>query len=173
MQFWECLSDEHGLDEEGMYHGSSTLQLERIYVYYEESASAKYVPRTILVDLEPGVLDSIKAGTVGRLFNPNSYIHGQSGASNNWAKGHYTDGAELSESVIEQVRKTAETCECLQGFQIMHSIGGGSGSGLGTLLLQNLSAEYPDRLTTSFTVCPSPKVSDFVRFCRKSFVIEL
>lgn len=135
------------------------MQVERMYVYFDEAASAKFVPRSVLVDLEPGVLDSIKCGPFGRLFKPENFISGSSGASNNWAKGHYTDGAELSESVIEQVRKTAETCECLQGFQMMHSIGGGSGAGLGTLLLQNLSAEYPDRLATSFTVCPSPKVS--------------
>lgn len=34
---------------------------------------------------------------------------------NNWAKGHYTEGAELVESVMDVVRKEAEGCDCLQG----------------------------------------------------------
>lgn len=32
------------------------------------------------------------------------------------------------------------------GFQIMQSIGGGSGSGLGSLVLNRLREEYPDRM---------------------------
>ena len=111
------------------------MQVERMYVYFDEAASVKFVPRSVLVDLEPGVLDSIKCRPFGRLFKPENFISSSSSASNNWAKNHYTDSAELSKSVIEHVRKTAETCKCLQGLQMMHSIGGGSGAGLGTLLL--------------------------------------
>ena len=39
-----------------MYEGTSDLQLERINVYYNEAAAGKYVPRAILLDLEPGNL---------------------------------------------------------------------------------------------------------------------
>ena len=39
----------------------------------------------------------------------------QPGAGNNWAKGHYTEGAELIDSVLDVVRKEAESCDCLQG----------------------------------------------------------
>lgn len=39
----------------------------------------------------------------------------QTGAGNNWAKGHYTEGAELIDSVLDVVRKEAESCDCLQG----------------------------------------------------------
>ena len=38
---------------------------------------------------------------------------------NNWAKGHYTEGAELVDDVLDVVRKEAETCDALQGFQVM------------------------------------------------------
>ncbi|KAL1445212.1 hypothetical protein MTO96_045146 [Rhipicephalus appendiculatus] len=89
-KFWEVISDEHGIDPTGSYHGDSDLQLERINVYYNEAC-------------------------------------GQSGAGNNWAKGHYTEGAELVDSVLDIVRKEAEACDCLQGFQLTHSLGGGTG----------------------------------------------
>ncbi|KAK8761960.1 hypothetical protein V5799_026772, partial [Amblyomma americanum] len=82
---------------------------------------------------------------------------GQSGAGNNWAKGHYTEGAELVDSVLDVVRKEAESCDCLQGFQLAHSLGGGTGSGMGTLLISKIREEYPDRIMNTFSVMPSPK----------------
>jgi len=161
-KFWEVVSEEHGIDPSGIYAGDSPLQLERINVYYNEVSGNKYVPRALLVDLEPGVLDAVKASPMGNMFRPDNFIHAQSGAGNNWAKGHYTEGAELVESVIDVVRKEAENCDCLQGFQICHSLGGGTGSGLGTLLISKIREEFPDRMMCTFSVMPSPKVSDTV-----------
>ncbi|CAB4412524.1 unnamed protein product [Rhizophagus irregularis] len=160
--FWEVISDEHGIDCTGSYNGDSDLQLERISVYYNEASGEKYVPRAVLVDLEPGTMDSIRAGPFGRLFRPDNFVFGQSGAGNNWAKGHYTEGAELVDSVLDVVRKEAESCDCLQGFQITHSLGGGTGAGMGTLLISKIREEYPDRMMCTFSVVPSPKVSDTV-----------
>jgi len=73
----------------------SDLQLERINVYYNEATGGKYVPRAVLVDLEPGTMDSVRSGPFGQIFRPDNFVFGQSGAGNNWAKGHYTEGAEL------------------------------------------------------------------------------
>ena len=80
------------------------IQAERIEVYYKSGESDKYVPRAILVDLEPGTMDSIRAGAMGELFKPDNYCFGQSGAGNNWAKGHYTEGEKKSH-VTCQIRK--------------------------------------------------------------------
>ncbi|MBZ3874386.1 Tubulin beta-2A chain [Sciurus carolinensis] len=161
-KFWEVISDEHGIDPTGSYHGDSDLQLERINVYYNEAAGNKYVPRAILVDLEPGTMDSVRSGPFGQIFRPDNFVFGQSGAGNNWAKGHYTEGAELVDSVLDVVRKESESCDCLQGFQLTHSLGGGTGSGMGTLLISKIREEYPDRIMNTFSVMPSPKVSDTV-----------
>jgi len=60
------------------------------------------------------------------------------------------------------VRKETERCDCPQGFQLCHSLGGGTGSGMGTLLLLKIRDTYPDRITTTYSVYPSPKVSDTV-----------
>jgi tubulin beta len=161
-KFWTVINNEHGVNMDGIYKGDSDLQLERINVYYNEASGGKFVPRSIFVDLEPGVLDSIKCSEVGKLFRPDNFINGDSGAGNNWAKGFYTDGAELLEDVLDLARKEAENCECLQGFQVTHSIGGGTGSGMGTLCLGKVTEEYPDRIVCTFSVIPSPKVSDVV-----------
>lgn len=47
---------------------------------------------------------------------------------------------------------------CFQGFQLTHSLGGGTGSGMGTLLISKVREEYPDRIMSSLSVVPSPKV---------------
>ncbi|XP_076151854.1 tubulin beta-2A chain isoform X5 [Alosa pseudoharengus] len=113
-KFWEVISDEHGIDPTGSYQGDSDLQLERINVYYNEASGNKFVPRAILVDLEPGTMDSVRSGPFGQIFRPDNFVFGQSGAGNNWAKGHYTEGAELVDSVLDVVRKESENCDCLQ-----------------------------------------------------------
>jgi len=161
-KFWEVISEEHAIAADGSYHGTSDLQIERINVYYNEVAGQKYVPRAVLVDLEPGTMDVIQSGPLGGLFRPDNFIFGQSGAGNNWAKGHYTEGAELVDNVLDVVRKEAEGCDCLQGFQLTHSLGGGTGSGMGTLLISKIREEFPDRMMATFSVVPSPKVSDTV-----------
>eukprot|EP00917_Polyrhabdina_sp_WS-2016_P005581 GHVP01012477.1.p1 GENE.GHVP01012477.1~~GHVP01012477.1.p1 ORF type:complete len:441 (+),score=97.00 GHVP01012477.1:50-1324(+) len=161
-KFWEVISEEHGVNSNGIYEGDSDLQLERINVYYNEAYNKKYVPRSILIDLEPGTMDAVKSGPFGGLFRPDNFIFGSSGAGNNWAKGHYTEGAELIESVFDVVRKEAELCDCLQGFQITHSLGGGTGAGLGTLLVSKIKEEFPDRIICTFSVAPSPRASDTV-----------
>ncbi|GAB7348605.1 hypothetical protein MBLNU459_g6987t2 [Dothideomycetes sp. NU459] len=160
--FWQTISGEHGLDGAGVYNGTSDLQLERMNVYFNEASGNKYVPRAVLVDLEPGTMDAVRAGPFGQLFRPDNFVFGQSGAGNNWAKGHYTEGAELVDQVLDVVRREAESCDCLQGFQITHSLGGGTGAGMGTLLISKIREEFPDRMMATFSVMPSPKVSDTV-----------
>ncbi|GJQ14103.1 hypothetical protein GpartN1_g5894.t1 [Galdieria partita] len=161
-KFWEVISKEHGISQTGLYEGDSPSQLDRINVYYNEATGARYVPRAVLIDLEPGTIDAVKASPYGKLFRPDNFVYGQSGAGNNWAKGHYTEGAELIDNVLDVVRREAEACDCLQGFQITHSLGGGTGSGLGTLLISKIREEYPDRMMGTYSVVPSPKVSDTV-----------
>jgi len=161
-KFWEVICDEHAIDNSGASFGQDPSLVDKINVYFNEVRKTRYVPRCILLDLEPGVLDSIRASPSGKLFRPDSFVFGQSGAGNNWAKGHYTEGAELIDSVLDVVRKEAEGCDCLQGFQVTHSLGGGTGSGMGTLLVRKIREEYPDRMLATFSVFPSPKVSDTV-----------
>jgi len=161
-KFWETISEEHGIAGNGKYEGDNDMQLERVNVYYNEASGGKYVPRAILVDLEPGTMESIRSGSHGDLFRPDNFVFGQSGAGNNWAKGHYTEGAELVDSVMDVVRKECEGCDCIQGFQLAHSLGGGTGSGLGTLIMTKIREEFPDRIMNTFSVVPSPKVSDTV-----------
>ena len=64
------ISKEHGIDPSGMYHGDNVLQKERLNVYYTEANGGRYVPRAILIDLEPGTMDNVRESPYGRLFRP-------------------------------------------------------------------------------------------------------
>jgi len=175
--FWKAVFLEHDLDKNGQYAkpegGAKDADgdgipdtLENVDVYFrpttEEKLNAKYIPRAVLVDLEPGTMDVIKGCDIGSVFKPDNMCFGANGAGNNWAKGHYTEGAELVEEVLDKIRQEIEQCDAPQGFQLFHSLGGGTGSGMGTLLLLKIRDGYPDRITTTYSVYPSPKVSDTV-----------
>jgi tubulin beta len=127
-------------------------------------------------------MDAVRSGPYGELFRPDNFVFGHSGAGNNWAKGHYTEGAELVDTVLDVLRREAEACDCLQGFQMAHSLGGGTGSGMGTLLISKMKEEYPDRIMTTFSVLPSPKVTKSLRgiqhdncslFCESILILNL
>ena len=42
---------------------------------------------------------------MGKFFNPDNFFSGDNGAGNNWAKGNYTEGAEIVDSVLDEIRK--------------------------------------------------------------------
>ena len=73
------------------------------------------MPRSILVDLDPSSLNSATSGPLGKLFKPDSIVAGRAGAANNWAKGHYTEGAEMMDQTLEVIRREAESCDLIQG----------------------------------------------------------
>jgi tubulin beta len=56
---------------------------------------------------------------------------------------------------MRAVRKEAEHCECLEGFQLTHSLGGGTGSGMGSLLMARLREEFPKKILTTYSVLPA------------------
>ena len=104
-KFWEVISKEHTIDPMSTYLGNSDLQFDRINVYCNEANGGCYVSRAILMDLEPGTMDSVRAGPFGWPVGPVNFVFGQPGAGNNWTKGHCTEGAELIDSVPDVVRK--------------------------------------------------------------------
>ena len=110
--------------------------------FFSETGSGKHVPRAIYVDLEPSVCDEIRTGKNKALYHPEQIISGKEDASNNYARGHYTTGKEIVDQVLDRVRKLADNCTGLQGFLVFHATGGGTGSGLGSLLLERLSVDY-------------------------------
>ncbi|CAH2353145.1 tubulin beta chain [[Candida] railenensis] len=153
--FWDKICGEHGLDRNGNYHGNEEIQQAKLDVYFNEVSSEKYIPRAVLVDLDPAAINEVKDSKNGTLFTPDNLVSGQRSTENIWSTGFHTSGAELADSVMDVVRREAEACDFLQGFQITHSLSGGTGSGMGSLLMTKIREEYPDRMMATFSVVPS------------------
>jgi hypothetical protein len=83
---------------------------------------------------------------------------------NGWidARGHYTVGKEKIDVILDKVRRLADNCTGLQGFFVFHSFGGGTGSGLGALLLEHLSTDYGKKSKLEFCVYPAPQLANSV-----------
>merc|ERR1712036_72460 len=64
---------------------------------------------------------------------------------------------EIVDPCLDRIRKLADNCTGLQGFLFFNAVGGGTGSGLGSLLLERLSVDYGKKSKLGFTVYPSPR----------------
>jgi len=141
--------------------------------FFQETGNGKHVPRAILVDLEPSVVDETRTGTYRSLFHPEQLISGKEDAANNYARGHYTVGKELIDIVLERLRKQSEQCTGLQGFLIFHSFGGGTGSGFTSLLMERLSVDYGKKSNLEHSDCSFMVDNEAIYdICRRNLDVE-
>lgn len=110
--------------------------------------------RALLIDMECGPLTETMKGPLGSLFNEAQYIMDVSGAGNNFAHGYYAYGPQYHEKFLDSIAKNLEQCDSLQAFFLTHSLGGGTGSGVGTYVIHLLHDEYPK--VTRFSTCVYP-----------------
>ncbi len=158
--FWTGVCEEHAINPDLTSNDMEIAASNQ--VFFEEVDGSRFVPRSVMIDLEPGVADSIQASAYGRVFNPENIVTGTNGAGNCWATGFYSEGAEIIDSVLERTRKLAEGCDSMEGFILTHSMGGGTGSGLGARVIKELRAEFHDRMIHTYSVFPSKSVSDVI-----------
>lgn len=111
--------------------------------------------RAVLIDMEEGVVNNLLKGPMQDVFDTRQLITSQSGSGNNWAVGYGHYGALYREEISDTIRRATELCDCLQSFLVLHSMGGGTGSGLGTYVLELLADEYPDVYRFVTAVYPS------------------
>lgn len=99
-----------------------------------------------------------------QLYNPeNIYLskHG-GGAGNNWASG-YSQGEKLHEDIFDIIDREADGSDSLEGFVLCHSIAGGTGSGMGSYIMERLADRFPKKLLQTYSVFPNQdEISDVV-----------
>lgn len=121
-----------------------------------QADDTRYVPRAILVDLEPRVLDTIQNAPYGGIYNSENIFTSKDGggAGNIWANG-YAQGEKISEELMDMIDREADGSDSLEGFSLLHSIAGGTGSGLGSFLLERLNDHFPKKLIQTYSVFPA------------------
>ncbi|KAH0946249.1 hypothetical protein HN011_005700 [Eciton burchellii] len=163
-EFWKRLCAEHGISPEGILEDYAIEGTDRKDVFFYQSDDEHYIPRAVLLDLEPRVIHTIMNSPYSKLYNPeNIYLskHG-GGAGNNWASG-YHQGEKLQEEIFDILDREADGSDSLEGFVLCHSIAGGTGSGMGSFMLESLADRFPKKLIETYSVFPNQdEISDVV-----------
>ena len=152
---WRNYCLEHYIDTNGHYlkqkefryrkYGPTKQAIAEDYsfmCFFEVTGDHQYVARNLMVDLEPNVIDDIKNSKYSKIYDPEFLLSGSEDAANNFARGHYTVGKEMIDKVNDRLRKLVDNCDNVQGFVINHAVGGGTGSGLGALMLERIAVDY-------------------------------
>ncbi|CAL5382159.1 unnamed protein product [Camellia sinensis] len=144
MEFWKQLCLEHGISKDGILEDFATQEPggDRKDVFFYQADDQHYIPRALLIDLEPRVINGIQNSEYRNLYNhENVFIadHG-GGAGNNWASG-YHQGKGVEEDIMDMIDREADGSDSLEGFVLCHSIAGGTGSS-GKLAFKLNSAYY-------------------------------
>ncbi|KAJ5097100.1 gamma tubulin MipA [Penicillium angulare] len=152
-QFWQQLCLEHGISQDGNLEEFATEGGDRKDVFFYQSDDTRYIPRAILLDLEPRVLHGIQSGPYKNIYNPENFFIGENGvgAGNNWGAG-YAAGEGVQEEIFDMIDREADGSDSLEGFMLLHSIAGGTGSGLGSFLLERMNDRFPKKLIQTYSV---------------------
>ncbi|ODV61314.1 gamma-tubulin [Ascoidea rubescens DSM 1968] len=172
-QFWQQICAEHGISLDGefdaslysannnnssnspFYNENNILIDDRKNIFFYESDNNRYTPRSILIDLEPRVLSTIQ-NKLPNLFNPKNYYSAKngSGAGNNWLSG-FNYSYQHNEELLDVINKEIDSCDNFEGFKLIHSVAGGTGSGLGSYCLESLNDNFPKKLINTYSIFPS------------------
>lgn len=168
-EFWKQLCLEHGIDPTGQLKEDPTIAAsttlnshkptkidDRKDVFFYQSDDEHYIPRALLIDLEPRIVNRLTSGTYSQLFNPENCFVAEDGggAGNNWASG-FRQGEQHHEQVLDMIDREADNSDSLEGFVLCHSIAGGTGSGMGSYLLEALNDYFPKKLVQTYSVFPN------------------
>ncbi|XP_076360751.1 tubulin gamma-1 chain isoform X1 [Tachypleus tridentatus] len=163
-EFWKKLCAEHGISPEGVLEDYATEGSDRKDVFFYQADDDHYIPRAVLLDLEPRVIHTIMNSPYAKLYNPeNIYLSkAGGGAGNNWAVG-FSQGERLYEEIFDIIDREADGSDSLEGFVLGHSIAGGTGSGMGSYILEKLNDRFPKKLIETYSVFPNQdEISDVV-----------
>lgn len=133
--YWQRLCAEHGINKEGILEEWATEGGDRKDVFFYQADDEHYIPRAILVDLEPRVclllhfvlsrnlqlwfiwqvINNILTSPYANLYNPENIFVSKDGggAGNNWAQG-YSAGERIYEEVMEMIDREAEGSDSLE-----------------------------------------------------------
>jgi tubulin gamma len=119
-----------------------------------------FIPRSLQLDLEPRVINAILSSPYRSLYNPeNFYVSSEGGgAGNNWASG-YHQASSVHDTLMDMIDREADGSDSLEGFVLAHSIAGGTGSGMGSYLLEQLNDHFPKKLIQTYSVFPNQSQS--------------
>lgn len=126
-------------------------------VWFNHGQHGEMRARAILVDSEVKVLSNLAQmpkKCYWSFSKSNIVSSFDEGAGNNFALGYSVIGPKIEDGVMEVLRKESERCDKLNGIISLASCSGGTGSGVGTFILENIYKTLPSKNLISVLVSP-------------------
>jgi len=122
----------------------------------KNETNIKIKARAILIDSEIKVIKNIINKTKGKswIYDENNIYHEQIGAANNWSFGYYMHGPKAYQTIKNRIQIEVENCIDFDGFLILQSLAGGTGSGLGSYFTEKLRQDYPYASILNLAIWP-------------------
>ncbi|CAL5977304.1 Alpha-tubulin [Hexamita inflata] len=140
---WQLFCIEHCLDRAGKQYSKNQYYPESDFLsFFTERQGNKFVPRAVFVDTDSAAIDQIRAST---LFDPSSLVSSENKPA-------------LVEEALNQIRIKAEECDNFQGFVLYRSLAGGTGSRIGSVLLEEISSKYERKTKVEMALFPSKNI---------------
>ncbi|XP_044756462.1 tubulin delta chain-like isoform X1 [Coccinella septempunctata] len=136
---------------EDVKNDNSSYSMQSLNKWFNISCNGKYEPRSILIDTETKVINSRQKTTYG-FENIIAGCHG--GSANNWAFGYNVNSYTLIDLILDKVRIETEKSDYMQSFLNIASSSGGTGSGIGCKVVEELKDGYPNKLIINAIVLP-------------------
>ena len=167
--FWSVICDEHMIEHiSGNFVGMQENEdlLANSAVFFNKSKQERFTPRTLCCDLNlDDMIQVLQSSKMFPLYSSRNIIGSNDGSGNCYARAFHTDGLSLAQQTMNTFRKEIERCDCLQGVRFLHSMAGGTGSGLSGLLMKSIY-DYLDSgskcILYSACIAPSPSHSNKV-----------
>lgn len=126
-EFWKQLCAEHGISPDGTLQEFAHNGDDRKDVFFYQADDDHFIPRNMMIDLEPRVINGIQSSAYRDLYNPeNFYIGGDGGgAGNNWASGYRQGAGALNLTLTLTIRAKLtlrfSTCKSIFNRHYMYS----------------------------------------------------
>ena len=151
--YLQHLSTEHELGGRTWTHNPTPC--------FRESNNKELKARSLFVDSEPRVAMALRESPLGRLIEKHNFFvfPSASGAGNNWAEGYALGNTSAAERITELLERELEQADSPGALLLFHSVSGGTGSGLGSFLLEKVADSFPKLPLVSASVLPSNRTA--------------
>jgi len=144
---WNLLNTEHDITCKGKKEKPAASPVHKFY----QEHKGTFTPRALFVDCDE--MDSIRLSPHLTHLEDSHFIQGTDTASS-FARARYTLGKDLAFETMERIRKQFENCDNAQGIMWFSSASGGTGSGLGSAILEEIANDMGKTSTFAFALFP-------------------
>jgi len=167
MQTWELFTQEHGIQPDGTRVDDGYTDYDpddSTYAsFFHETNSGQHVPRAVFVDTEPTCINDIKVSKMRKLFHPDTLVSYKQDCKSNFFEGRVMASAfKIQETVVDRIRLAVDLCDNPQGFFVFHSVGGGTGSGVGVEVLHDMKDQFDKKAIFQPVIYPSSNYSSCI-----------